>query len=174
MTTHKLSMAFVALIMATTVIGATNPIQIAGGALDPTFNDADVYVDVPTPAKAASGTACRTAQDYISFVQNGQYDKVMELFSSSAVLLEPTRQHVQGRDAIAKFYAETIGRMKPEIVAVSYVGDERDCVVTIAVRERIATQLRYKLASMDHFTLDATGKVISMVVFVRPPTMPPR
>lgn len=173
MTTRNLSMAFIALMMISAAARASDPVQIAGGTLDPNFSDTDVYVGVPTSAKAASGAACRVAQDYITFVHNGQYDRVADLFSSSAVVLEPTRQHVQGRDAIAKFYAETIGRMKPDIVAVSYVGDETDCVVTIAVRERIATQPRYKLASVDHFTLDATGKVVCMVVFVRPPPAVP-
>lgn len=168
MTTRKLSMALIALIMVSAATGASNPVQIAGGALDPAFNDADVYIGVPTPAKAAAGPACRVAQDYIAFVQSGQYDKVVELFSSSAVLLEPTRQHVQGREAIAKFYAETIGRMKPDIVAVSYVGNKTECMVAIAARENIAMQSRYKLVSVDHFTLDTTGKVVSMVAFVRP------
>ena len=174
MTTRKLSMALTALLMTAAALGAPIPVQIAGGTLDPVFEDADIYIGIPKSATATPGTACRVAQDYITYVQNGQYDKVVELFAKTAVVLEPTRQHVQGRDAITKFYTETIGRMKPDIVAVAYVGDKTDCMVSIAAGDRNATQPHYKLASVDHFTLDATGKVVSMVAFVRPPASSPR
>ena len=163
------------IVAVTSAIGASAPVTIAGGALDPQVNDADVYVDTPKLSKDATGPACRVAQKYITFVQNGQFEAIAELFSDDAVVLEPTRQNVRGRDAIVQFYSGTIGRMKPDIIAVSYVGDATDCMVAIAVRESIGATARYRLASLDHFTLDERGKAISMVAYVRPVSRtPPR
>jgi SnoaL-like domain len=168
MNTRTSSVALIALVLIGAVNAVADPVHIDGGALDPAFDDTDVYVGVPAQATATGGAACRVAQEYIKLVRDGQYTQVAALFAADAVVLEPTRQHVQGREAITQFYAGTIGRMRPDIVAVSYVGNDRDCMVSIAVRITLDAQSRYKLASVDHFTLDSSGNVQRMVAYVRP------
>jgi hypothetical protein len=142
-------------------------VTIAGGELDPNVSGVDVYVGVPESASIPPGAACRVAKSYVDYIQAGRYCEVADLFADDAVILEPTRQHVRGRARIVEFCQTTIGKMKPELIAVSYLGNDTDCMVALAVRTNIAGELRYKLASVDHFTLNTAGKVTRMVAFVR-------
>jgi hypothetical protein len=58
--------------------------------------------------------------------------------------------------------------MKPQIVAVAYTGDDRQCMVALAHRVELGGRPRYMLASVDHFILRDDGKIDSMVAFARP------
>lgn len=142
-------------------------VVIAGGALDPAYTGADVYIDTPPPPKVPRGQACKMAKAYVDYHQAGRFADVPGLFAADAALLEPTRLNIRGKEAITKFYAKAIGSLKPDIAAVFYLGDATDCMVELAVRQMIDGKLRYRLASMDHFTVDATGKIIRMVAFQR-------
>jgi hypothetical protein len=162
--------AATAAVLAGTGTAYSAAVTIAGGELDSSVSGADVYVGVPESASVPPGTACRVAKSYVDYIQAGRFSEVVDLFADDAVILEPTRQNVRGRARIVEFYQGTIGKMKPELVAVSYLGDDTDCMVALAVRANIAGELRYKLASVDHFTLNAKGKIMRMVAFVRPST----
>jgi SnoaL-like domain len=144
------------------------PVVIAGGALDPAYTQADVYLDTPPAPPVPAGPACAAARAYVELHQAGRYAEVADLFSDDAALLEPSRLDVRGKAGITRFYVDAIGRLKPDIVGVFYLGDATDCMVELAVRQMIDGKLRYRLASMDHFTVDASGKVIRMVAFQRP------
>jgi hypothetical protein len=144
------------------------PVTIAGGELDPTITNADVYIGVPPRAGHFPGAACRATKSYVDLVRAGRFTEVVELFAENAVVLEPSGTTLRGHDEIGKFYTDTIGKMRPDIIDVAYTGDGTDCMVVLAVRINIAGQPRYKLASVDHFTLDAAGKFSRMVAFARP------
>ena len=163
----KIFLAFAITLMGNGATSTAN-IIIAGGALDSSETTVDVYVGTPVAGKVPRGNACQSAKKYVGYVQSGRYAEVAGLFAEDAVVLEPTRQHTIGRARIEEFYRNTIGKMKPEIVAVAYVGDDTDCMVSLAVRANIGGQLRYKLASVDHFTLNSNGKFDSMVAYIRP------
>lgn len=147
---------------------SAGPVVIAGGALDPAYTGADVYIDTPAPAKIPSGPACKAAKAYVDYHQAGRFAEVPSLFADDAALLEPTRLNIRGKEAITQFYAKAIGSLKPEIAAVFYLGDASDCMVELAVRQPIDGKPRYRLASMDHFTVDARGRIIRMIAFARP------
>ena len=144
------------------------PVTIAGGELDATITNADVYVGVPARASVSPGSACRAAKSYVEDVRAGRFAEIVELFAEDAVVLEPAGRTLRSRKEISEFYTSTIGKMRPDVIDVAYTCDDTDCMVVLAVRIAIAGEPRYKLASADHFTLNAAGKFIRMVAFARP------
>lgn len=92
-----------------------------------------------------------------------------DLFGADAVLLEPTGHAADGLAEIRSFYETIIGRMKPEIIAVAYLGDDTDYMVELATKKQVNGEARFVLVSIDHFTLGADGKIARMIAFSRPP-----
>lgn len=148
---------------------AAAAMTVAGGALDPAYPDADVYLETPKPAPVPPGKACRLAERYVELINAGSYLGAAALFADDATFLEPMRPSLKGREEIDRFYTQTIGQMKPQIIAVAYTGGDRECMVALANRIEVAGKQRYMLASVDHFILREDGKVDSMVAFARPP-----
>ena len=157
-----------AIASATGAPGDEADVAVPGGRLDGSVATLDLYRDVPARAEPPPGAACQGAQRYVELVNAGRYEEVAELFEEDAVVLEPTRHRTRGRDRIRAFYAGTIGQMKPTVVAVAYLGDDRDCMVELATRRAVDGQPRFALVSIDHFTLGESGKFSRMVAFVRP------
>lgn len=170
----KQSNRLISIVVATFLLGAASahsaPVTIAGGELDATITNADIYIGIPARANVSPGAACRATKSYVERVRAGQYADIVELFAADAVVLEPAGGTLQGYKEINQFYTGTIGKMKPDVIDVAYTGDDNDCMVVLAVRITIAGNPRYKLASLDHFTLNAAGKFSRMVAFARPTT----
>jgi hypothetical protein len=158
--------ALAALMMGGTVMAA--PMTIAGGALDPAFDKADVYLETPPSAQVPPGRACRLAAHYVELINGGDYLGAARLFHDDATFLEPMRPSLKGRAEIDEFYTRYIGGMKPHVIAVAYTGDDDQCMVVLANRVELEGKPRYMLASVDHFILRADGQVDSMVAFARP------
>jgi ketosteroid isomerase-like protein len=151
-------------------IGTSNaaPLTVPGGELDASIAAADVYVGVPVAATPSGGAACRRAARYVENINAGRFSDVADLFSENAVVLDPSHHRVIGSAMISDFYQNTIAKIKPQLIAVSYLGDSSQCMVTLAVRIDLDGRSRYKIASVDQFTLEATGKFSRMVAYVRP------
>ena len=141
---------------------------IHGGELDPAFPDADVYLGTPRSGLVPPGRACITAKRYVDLVNSGDYAGVAALYCDDATFLEPMRPNLHGRTQIDELYTKRIGGMKPTVVAVSYLGNDHECMITLALRTEIEGQQRYVLVSVDHFIVDEQGKIISMTAFARP------
>ena len=152
-------------------LASAAPVTIAGGDLDPNQPRAAVYLATPPAASPSPGPACAVAKTYVDYIRAGRFADMASLFTPDAPLLEPTRQNVRGGAGIAHFYQTTIGAMRPDLIAVFYLGDRTDCMVELAVRTMIDGAPRYRLASVDHFTVDAAGKVVRMIAFPRPSDM---
>ncbi len=144
------------------------PMIIAGGQLDPAFPGADVYIGMPAVPSVPPGPACAMAQRYVELINAGKYAEVAALYADNATFLEPMRPTLRGREAIDAFYTRRIGAMAPRIAAVSYLGNDRECMVALALETEIAGQKRWALVSVDHFILDTDGKIASMTAFARP------
>jgi len=141
---------------------------IAGGELDSAFSNEEVYRGVPTSAPVPPNSrACDAAKRYVDLINDGQFAEVADLYEDDALLLEPGGAILRGKDQIRKFYLGYIGNMRPEVVAVAYVGDDIECMVELAVRKIVEDQLRYALVSIDHFTLMPGGGIARMVAFAR-------
>ena len=144
------------------------PMAIPGGQLDPTYPDADVYLGAPAEPVVPPGRACALAKRYVDLVNTGKYAEVAALYADDATFLEPMRPTLHGRREIDEFYTKRIGGMAPTVRAVKYFGDDSECMVELALQTELGGQKRWVLVSMDHFILDADGKVRSMTAFARP------
>ncbi len=144
------------------------PGTIPGGLLDPAFPNADVYLDEPADPAPPPGRACALARRYVDLVNAGKYAEVAALYADDATFLEPMRPNLHGRAQIDEFYTKRIGSMAPQVRAVKYFGNEEECMVELALHTEIGGRKRWVLVSMDHFILNAEGKVKSMTAFARP------
>jgi len=144
------------------------PMIIAGGQLDPAFPNADVYIGTPATPSVPPGRACALAQHYVELVNAGKYLEVAALFADDATFLEPMRPTLHGRAEIDAFYTKRIGAMAPQVMGVSYFGNDSECMVELALQTVIGGEKRWVLVSIDHFILNDEGKVRSMAAFARP------
>lgn len=144
------------------------PMIIAGGQLDSAFPDADVYRATPATPAVPPGRACALAERYVALVNAGKYLEVAALFADDATFLEPMRPTLHGRAEIDAFYTKRIGAMAPQVMGVSYFGNDSECMVELALHTEIGGQMRWVLVSIDHFILGGDGKVQSMTAFARP------
>lgn len=142
--------------------------QVPGGRLDPAFPDADVFMEPPPEPPIPAGRACALAARYVQLINAGDYPGVAALYADDASFLEPMRPSLHGRVEIDAFYAKRIGAMAPNVRAVRYLGDDRECMVALSLRTEIGGNERFVLVSVDHFTLDDHGRISSMVAYARP------
>ncbi|CAN7661762.1 nuclear transport factor 2 family protein [Phenylobacterium sp. LjRoot225] len=142
-------------------------VVVAGGALDSGISGIDVYLGQPVSAEAPAGRACQAAKAYVALVNAGRYADIPELFEAEAIMADPGGPIHRGRSEIRGFFEGPIRNMRPEVVAVAYVGDDADCMVELANRKPVNGRLRWVLASVDHFTLAPSGKISRMVAFAR-------
>jgi SnoaL-like domain len=157
-----------ALLTPGTAMALESPMIVAGGQLDPAFPDADVYIGIPAAPTIPPGRACALAARYVELVNAGKYLEVAALFADDATFLEPMRPNLHGRQQIDEFYTKRIGGMAPQVMGVSYFGNDSECMVELALHTEIAGQKRWVLVSIDHFILGADGKVKTMAAFARP------
>lgn len=144
------------------------PMVVAGGALDPAYPGADVYLEKPAEPDVPPGRACAVAARYVELVNAGDYAGVAALYADDATFLEPMRPNLKGREQIDAFYTQRIGAMMPRIAAVSYLGNARECMVALALETPIDARPRWVLVSVDHFLVDDAGRIESMAAFARP------
>ena len=145
------------------------PMAIAGGALDPAWPDADVYLATPPEPRVPPGPACAVAARYVHLINAGEYASVAALYADDATFLEPMRPNLHGRAEIDAFYTRQIGTMKPRIRAVTYLGNARECMVELAREVMLEGKPRTVLVSVDHFVVGRNGRIAAMVAFARPP-----
>lgn len=150
------------------LIAASGPMTIAGGALDPAWPDADVYVSTPPEPRVPAGRACAVAARYVRLINAGKYAEVAALYADDATFLEPMRPSLHGRVEIDAFYTRQIGAMRPRIRAITYLGNGRECMVELAREIMLDDKPRTALVSVDHFVVQRNGKIAAMMAFARP------
>ncbi len=156
------------LIASGTAIALEPPKIIAGGQLDPAFPGADVYIGTPAASKLPPGRACALAYHYTELINAEKYRDVAALFADDATFFEPMRPTLHGRAEIDAFYTRRIGAMAPQVMGVSYLGNDSECMVELALQTEIGGEKRWVLVSIDHFILGEDGNVSSMTAFSRP------
>jgi len=165
---RRLAIALAATASLAAATGAAAPLLVPGGALDPSQRPRDVYLGTPVAAVPDRATACRVAERYIQLINQERFADLPALFAENAQVFSPTQEIALGREALGPFYAE-VGKLKPHIMPVAYVGTKTECMVEFAVRARIDGKPRYVLAVIDHFTLNKAGLATRMVAFGRGP-----
>jgi hypothetical protein len=169
MTARRLIAALLAVALPGAAHALDVPMIIAGGQLDPAYPNADVYLGTPAAPNVPPGRACALAQRYVELVNMGKYLEVAALFADDATFLEPMRPTLHGRAEIDAFYTKRIGALAPQVMGVSYFGNDSECMVELALQTQIGGEKRWVLVSIDHFILSEDGKVQSMTAFARPP-----
>src|SRR5579872_7524362 len=118
--------------IAAPALATEAPLQVPGGALDPSQRPRDVYIGTPTAAVPDRATACRVAERYIQLINSERFAELPSLFAEDAQVFSPTQEIALGRKALGPFYAE-VGKLKPHIIPVAYVGTKSECMVEFAV-----------------------------------------
>ena len=51
---------------------------------------------------------------------------------------------------------------------ISFIADGDECVMELVTATNLDNYAKYRLAAIDHFTVNKAGKIRHMVVFLRP------
>ena len=138
-----------------------------------------VALVAPCPANAESEgrDPCAVAHTYIDLVHHGDSTGIGNLFAEGAEYLSYARSEpFHGPKEIAEIYrnilsnADNGGQLgRPADVRVrSYVGQGACCVIELEANGKAASADEYTLISVDHITIDTSGKISRFVVYVRP------
>jgi hypothetical protein len=149
---------------------AAGPGRAAAPAFDP---DAGAHWAVapefsarPARAVPVAGSACEVANAYVTLVDSGRAPEVARLFAPDAIFLGPDDRVLNGREAIAGFYAK-VPSLVSHAVPLSFMDRGHECIMELAVQAGDSPD-RYRLLAIDHFTVDAQGLVKQLVIYFRP------
>lgn len=137
------------------------------GALAAPVITSDFFTSKP-PAATVHGKACEVAQRYVDITNAGKYGELKTLFADDAVFLTPVGKVLRGPQEIDAFYTSMVGSLKPDIVPVSFISDGTACVMELVAKTNKDAEKGYQLSAIDHFTVNAGGKITNMIVYLRP------
>lgn len=156
---------FRAILAASIVLSAMASAQVS------TYPRGDVF-DAPPPAASARGKrACKPAQRYIDLTAAGQYDQLGSLFADDAVFVTPIGTVLHGPAEIGEFYKTFLPKIKPRNVPITFIADGDECVMALVTATNLDNYAKYRLAAIDHFTVNKKGKIRHMVVYLRPQSL---
>ena len=125
----------------------------------------DIFDAAPSAARAPPGP-CSAPKAYVDLINSGRYGEIGTLFAEDAVFVAPNGKVLHGRPAIQAFYGAYLSQTRPDIIPLSFIADGRECLMELAFRA--PGKGPYRLAAIDHWSINAAGKAERMVVFVRP------
>lgn len=131
----------------------------------------DIF-DAPPPAASTRGKrACEPAQRYLDLIAAGRYDQLGTLFAADAVFVSPVGKVLHGPAEIDDFYKAFLPKIKPRNVPITFIADGDECVMELVTATTLDNYAKYRLAAIDHFTVNKQGKIGHMVVFLRPQSL---
>lgn len=135
----------------------------------------DVFTQAPTSDSADNNPVCATAEKYVELINAGRYSDLHSLFAENAVFLTPIGRVLRGPTEIGEFYTDFLGKATPEVIAISYIADGRECVMELAARTSLnpddPNKDKFQLGAIDHFTMNDQGRIVHMVVYLRPASL---
>jgi hypothetical protein len=115
-----------------------------------------------------TSAAQQAALRYVELVNAQSFELVGDLFSEDAIVLTPTGELVEGRDAIRALWAEQYSRSGPSAVSVaSATFDDRRCVLELSPQLPGEDAPREGMV-IDHFTVDDAGDICRLAIYLRP------
>ena len=157
-----------------TVLAASIVLSAMASAQVSTYPRGDVF-DAPPPAASTRGKrACKPAQRYIDLTAAGQYDQLGSLFADDAVFVTPIGTVLHGAAEIGEFYKTFLPKLKPRNVPITFIADGNECVMALVTATNLDNYAKYRLAAIDHFTVNRQGKIRHMVVYLRPHSLQPQ
>lgn len=134
------------------------------------------------PALAASKKACDVAREYIRLTDEGQYDRIGDLWAEDAVFYAPTGAVIRGKTAIRQFYSGFLRKITPvnRIGSLTYDPKTNFCAMEIQTRVIKGSKGEwvpnasgdFHTTVIDLFSVNKSGKVQSMKVFLAPMPLP--
>lgn len=133
--------------------------------------EADIFDAAPPAASAKGKRACAVAQRYVDLIAAERYDQVGTLFADDAVFVTPVGKVLHGAADIGRFYGDLMPKLKPRNVPISFMADGNECIMELVTATNMDNYAKYRLAAIDHFTVNKQGKIRHMVVYLRPQSL---
>ena len=112
--------------------------------------------------------ALEAALRYVELVNAQSFELIGELFSADAIVLAPSGELVEGREAIRALWADQYSTSGPSAVSVaSATADEERCVLELSPLLPGETAAREGMV-IDHFTVDEDGAICRLAIYLRP------
>ena len=120
------------------------------------------------PTHVQTAEATELLSRYVELVNAQSFELIGDLFSEDAVVLAPSGELVEGREAIRALWAEQYARSGPSAVSVaSATFDERRCVLELSPQLPGEDAPRQGMV-IDHFTVDEAGDICRLAIYLRP------
>ncbi len=135
---------------------------------EPTWPNSTLFENPPAKAAARPGSSCEVAERYVTRISEDRAPDVVELFAEDGSVFSSLPRYLIGREAIARQYANVHNK---GAIPVSYLETGKECAVTIAAlleSKELGGARRYGIISMNHFKLNAAGKIERLIIYVRP------
>ena len=142
------------------------------------FAQAAVAAAPATPAPTQPASACDVAREYIRLTDEKQYDQVGELWADDAVFYSPMGVIIRGKPAIKEFYSRFLRTITPVNRISSLTFDPTTNVCVMELETRVAKDAsgewrpnaagEFQRTAVDLFTINASGKVQQMRVYLAP------
>jgi len=117
--------------------------------------------------------ACKTPRMYVDLLGSGRYEEIGALYADNAVYYGPDGKTRHGRKEIADFYTTGLPKKGTlRVYATSYLQDGKDCIVELA-GGYVGDKQSLALGAIDHFTVNADGKIERFIMFISPPASMP-
>lgn len=131
----------------------------------------DVFDAAPPAATTRGKRACKPAQRYVDLIAAERYDQLGTLFADDAVFVTPIGTVLHGPAEIGDFYKAFLPTIKPRNVPITFIADGDECVMALVTATNLDNYAKYRLAAIDHFTVNKEGKIRHMVVYLRPQSL---
>ena len=87
------------------------------------------------------------------------------------MFVTPIGTVLHGPTEIGDFYNSFLPKIKPRNVPISFIADGDECVMELVTATNLDNYAKYRLAAIDHFTVNKQGKIRHMVVYLRPQSL---
>jgi hypothetical protein len=139
--------------------------------------DRTVFESRPAQAEPKGRRACEIAKRYVETVNRAhvstskeQADEISALFADDAIRVAPN-DTARGKAEIWKVYDQdfAIVRLMTEVVTLTMIGDDDECVTTNAFKSRgVFGDESYHVTAVDHFVVNKNGKIQLLNLYFRP------
>jgi hypothetical protein len=122
---------------------------------------------VPLHAQSSNPAehACDAAEEYVKLINNSKYDSVGGVFADDAVYMGPDGKTRHGSKEIGAFYSRFLPIFKPQLRASRFFAQGNECMMELENKNQSG---EFAPTAVDHFTVDAAGKVSKFIVYLRP------
>jgi hypothetical protein len=116
-------------------------------------------------ADTLAALARQVAETYMARINRGEFHRLGELWADDGLFLAPTGELITGAAAVSAFYQGFLPTVQAQLTPLSWTSEGDRCVMEFEARRPDGSVRRV----VDHFTVNAAGKVTRMAVYTGPP-----